>query len=86
MIFYNPPLTGKAGRPRSPFCKRGHPRVVGEAACVGCRRLRERAKYAANEVFRDKKKAYQSQYRAEFFAKNGFHACDQYENQGRKLV
>lgn len=72
MLFYNPPLTGKPGRPRAAFCKRGHARVANERACVACRRHRERLKYETNEAFRETKKAYQSGYRAAFFAEHGY--------------
>lgn len=72
LLFKNPPLTGKPGRPRSIECKRGHPRVAGEASCVTCRRYRERLKYELDGEFRDKKKTYQQGYREAFFAEHGY--------------
>lgn len=71
-LFYNPPLTGKAGRPRSIVCKRNHPRVAGETSCTACRRFRERVKYAKNEALREKKRTYQKTYRAAFFQEHGY--------------
>lgn len=72
MIFTNPPLTGKAGRPRTTHCKRGHKRVAEETSCVSCRRYRERLKYERNEAFRESKKSYQRDYRAAFYAEHGY--------------
>ncbi len=76
MFHPQPTLTGKPGRPRSTHCKRGHERDRAEASCVPCRRMRERWKYEANSELRAKKCAYQSQWRKDFFAKNGFHASE----------
>lgn len=62
----------KPGRPRKPFCKRGHFREKG-TQCIPCRRLRERLKYRRNTDFREAKKAYQRQWRADFLFANGYH-------------
>jgi hypothetical protein len=72
MLFYNPPLTGKRGRPRLPQCKRGHDRVPSEKSCIACRRYRERVKYETNSAFRGKKKTYQAEYRAAFITEHGY--------------
>jgi hypothetical protein len=64
----------KAGRPKTTHCKRGHERVPGETSCVICRRYRERLRYEMNAALREKKCAYQSQWRKDFFAKNGYWA------------
>jgi hypothetical protein len=71
--------TGKAGRPRSTHCKRGHERKPGEKVCIACRRFRERFRYESNPVLRLKKTTYQAQWRKDFFEKNGYWASAMYE-------
>lgn len=75
LLFVNPPLTGKRGRPRATECKRGHARVPGELSCVACRRYRYRLKYEMDAAFRERKCQYQSAYRKSFFEKNGYWPC-----------
>lgn len=58
--------------------------MPGHKHCVACRRYRERLKYHSNEAFRETKKAYQRQWRKDFFAAHGYWHCNLFENQGRK--
>lgn len=71
-------------RPRSTHCKRGHPRDPNVKSCVTCRRLREQWKYAADEQFRERKKAYQVKWRKDFFKANGYWASDLYERKPKR--
>lgn len=63
------------GRPRQSMCKRGHFRVPGMRQCIPCRRLRERLRYRRDEEFRQKKRAYQIEWRKDFLACYGIHAA-----------
>lgn len=71
-VLKNPPLTGKAGRPRTTHCKRGHERQPGKVSCVACRSLRQHIRYHSDPELRARKQAYQVQWRAAFIEKNGY--------------
>lgn len=53
-------------------CKRGHERVPGTKHCVKCRRLRDQRRYADNPELRERKRAYQRQWRKDFVFANGY--------------